>query len=132
MNAISFKSAKKSPEKFKVRPGYDSGDLLIEFCGDHRSQDYPNIYKLLTTILCAKIIEHPQLNTLDIALTADDYIYCYEYANGRFELVDDVWGCCIHSLENNYQVITDIEKALIKSTLFLKEDVDFSRYQKDL
>lgn len=116
-------------EKFKVRPGFQSEKLLIEFCGDHRNEAYPNIHNILEMTLLAKSIKHPSLDTLHIAITTDEFITFWEYPNGRFELDDDIWSCFIHAPENNFQVTSDIERALLKSGKFVKEEVDFSLYK---
>jgi hypothetical protein len=35
-------------QKFLIRPGFKSKELLIEFCGDHHSNDFPDVYKILS------------------------------------------------------------------------------------
>ena len=115
-------------EKFRVCPCYKSEELLIEFWGDHRSQSYPNIQKILEVGLSAKPKKHLSLDTINIGLATDEFISQWEYKNGEYELDDDIWAYFIMATENNAQVISDIEQVLLKSGEFIKEDADFSEY----
>lgn len=115
-------------EKFRVRPGYKSKELLVEFCGDHRVSSYPDISNLIQSALNAKPKEHPYIDTVHIGLATDQFISLWEYSNGEYELDDDTWGYFILAPRNNAQVIGDIEKALLQSGLFIKEEVDFADY----
>lgn len=115
-------------ERFRVRPGYKSKDLLVEFCGDHRSSSYPNIGSLLQSALNAKPKKHPVFDTVHIALATDEFISLWEYSNGEYELTDDTWAYFVLAPHNNTQVIKDIEKVLLQSGLFIKEEVDFLDY----
>jgi len=92
-------------EKFKVRPGFQSEKLLIEFCGDHRNEAYPNIHNILEMTLLAKSIKHPSLDTLHIAITTDEFITFWEYPNGRFELDDDIWKKLILACISNLNLL---------------------------
>ena len=115
-------------EKFRVRPGHKSTELLIEFWGDHRSEGYPNIQKILEVGLSAKSKKHPCLDVVSIGLATDEFISLWEYPNGVYELDDDIWAYFIMATNNNAQVINDIEQVLLKSGEFLKEEEDFSKY----
>lgn len=115
-------------EKFRVRPGHKSDELLIEFWGDHRSKGYPNIQQILEVGLSAKPKKHPNLDTVSIGLATDEFISLWEYKNGEYELDDDIWAYFIMAPENNAQVINDIEQVLLSSGEFIKEDADFSQY----
>ncbi len=115
-------------EKFRVRPGYKSKQLLVEFCGDHRSSSFPDISKLLQSALHAKPKTHPILDIVHIGLATDNFISLWEYSNGEFELDDDTWAYVIHAPNNNAQVIGDIENILLQSGQLIKEEVDFAEY----
>ncbi|PCI26772.1 MAG: hypothetical protein COB67_09815 [SAR324 cluster bacterium] len=115
-------------EKFSVRPAYKSKELLVEFWGDHRSETYPSIQKLLEKGLNSKSKRHPSLDTFRIAIATDEFISLWQYENGEYELDDDIWGCFILAPDNNTQIISDIERVLLASGKFMKEDVDFSEY----
>lgn len=115
-------------EKFKTRPGYKSKELLIEFCGDHRSPTYPNVASLLAIALNAKLKRHPILDTVRVGLATDEFISLWEYSNGEYELDDDIWSYFILAPNNNAQIVGDIERVLLQSGLFVKEQVDFEPY----
>jgi hypothetical protein len=115
-------------EKFRVRPGYKTKELLVEFWGEHRSQNFPDIQGILAKELNAKPAKHPALDTATLAIATDEFITLWVYENGEYELDDDIWAFFIHAPENNVQVIADIEGALLASGQFIKEQVDYSEY----
>ncbi|WP_446441744.1 hypothetical protein [Pseudoalteromonas sp. 1181_04] len=41
-------------EKFLVRPGYKTEELLVEFLGDHREPQFPDIQEILVKGLKAE------------------------------------------------------------------------------
>ena len=124
-------------EKFLVRPGYKTEELLIEFLGDHTGPQYPDIQKILVQGLKAepdqlKSFEPTQYSSFDIAtmaVAADEFQTFWKYSNGEYELDDDIWAFFIHAPKNNRQVISDIEGVLLASGKFIKEEVDFSQYK---
>ena len=124
----SLIQAMQKIEKFRVRPGYKSKEILVEFRGDHRAGDYPDIGALLGLALGAKSEKHPDLDAATIALATDRIISYWVYAGGVYEMDDDVDGCFITARANNARVIGDIERALLDSGLFVKEEVDFGDY----
>ncbi|WP_445356280.1 hypothetical protein ACJJI5_11090 [Microbulbifer sp. EKSA008] len=115
-------------EKFRVRPGYKSKELLVEFWGEHRSKSFPDIQDILAEGLNAKPVKHPTLDTATISMATDEFITLWEYKNGEYELDDDIWAFFIYAPENNTQVIADIESVLLASGQFIKEKADFSEY----
>ena len=115
-------------EKFRVRPGYKSKELLVEFWGEQRSEDFPDIQGILAQGLEAKPAKHPTLDTTTIAMATDEFITLWKYKNGEYELADDTWAFFIHAPDNNIQVISDIERVLLASGQFIKEEADFSEY----
>ena len=116
-------------EKFRVRPGYKSEELLVEFWGDHRSEHFPDIQGILAKGLHAKPLKHPKLDAMTIAITTDQLISHWCYQQGEYELDDDIWAFFIHAPENNSQVISDIERVLLASGQFVKEEVDLNEYR---
>ena len=115
-------------EKFKLRPGYRSQELLIELCGDHRADGYPDVAAVLSQALEAKSEKHPHFDAVAIALGTDRFFSYWRYAGGAYEIDDDVPGCFILAPADNARVMADVEKALLKSGLFAREDVDFADY----
>ncbi len=115
--------------RFTVRPEYQGKRLLIEFLGDHRSADYPNIQAIVATGLGATPKHHPTLDVLSIGIATDEYISLWHYEKGDYELDDDTWGFFILAPNNNPAIIADIEAVLLASGAFRKLEVDFSEYQ---
>ncbi len=114
-------------EIFRVRPGYKSKELLIEFCGNHRDKSFPNVAKILKSSLSAKrnrFFKDFQENIYNF----DGYISTWEYCKGSYLLNNTIWDLFIHVPDNNKNIISDIEKALIDSCQFAKEEVDFNDY----
>ncbi|MBB1481668.1 MULTISPECIES: hypothetical protein [Pseudoalteromonas] len=124
-------------EKFLVRPGYKTEELLVEFLGDHREPQFPDIQEILVKGLKAepdqlKSFDPTQYSSFDIAtmaVAADEFLTFWKYSNGEYELDDDIWAFFIHAPKNNRQVISDIEGVLLASGKFIKEEVDFSQYK---
>ena len=115
--------------RFKVRPEYQGKNLVIEFCGDHRSADYPNIQSIVAAGLGAKPTRHPTLNVQSIGMATDEYISMWHYEKGNYELDDDTWGFFILVPDNNSAIIADIEAVLLASGAFSKLEVDFREYE---
>jgi hypothetical protein len=59
-------------EKFRIRPEHGETNLLIEFCGDHRSENYPNITLSLVDALGAQVQGHPI--SAEAKIATDQYI----------------------------------------------------------
>ncbi|GGC90631.1 hypothetical protein [Halopseudomonas salina] len=115
-------------EKFRVRPGYKSKELLVEFWGEHRGASFPDVQSILAQGLHAKPARHPSLDAAAIAIATDEFVSFWRYENGEYELDDDIWAFFILAPENNVQVIADIERVLLASGEFTKEEADFSEY----
>lgn len=114
--------------RFRVRPGYQSKQLLIEICADHRVDDFPDLGLLLQEALAATGQPHPEIDAAYIGLSTDRFISYWTYAEGAYEIDDDIWGLVVTTRANNAKIIADIEAALICSGRFVKEDVDFADY----
>lgn len=115
------------PERFKIRPGYGSKLLLVEFCGDHRSDAFPHVAAILQAALQAEALPATS-DEVDRALATDCHTGSWRYAKGRYLIDDDTWGLWIHCEENNREVVGDIEQALLACGLFIKDEVDFDGY----
>lgn len=116
----------KTMEQFCVRPGNKTKKLLIEFLGNHRSEDFPDVAGLLANGLDAKPIKHPLLDTVTLALITEEFISQWKYNNGEYELDNSIGGFFIYAHENNAQVIADIENVLLASNHFVKIYTDFN------
>jgi len=116
-------------ERFSIRPGYGSDVLLVEFLGDHRGDGYPPVGALLAEALGAAAAPMSALDR-ELALASDGLISKWRYAGGEYEIDDDGWSLFILAPTNNQAVMADIERALIASERFVKQPVDFAKYQK--
>lgn len=115
------------PQRIRIRPGYGSQLLLVEFCGDHRADEFPDVCNILRLALQAEDVSS-DAREVERALATDCYSSSWRYRRGSYLVDDDTWGLWIHCEENNRQVIGDIEQALLQSGLFVKEEVDFNDY----
>lgn len=115
------------PFKFLARPGYHTQELLVEFCGDHRVPEYPDVPAILEQALQAQMKPvSPETSLVGIA--TDCYSTSWSYPGGEYQVDEDTFGLFIHAPENNRTIMADLEKVLVESGLFLKEEVDFSNY----
>jgi hypothetical protein len=116
-------------QRFRVRPGYQSSDLLLEVVGDHRRPGFPNVASLLSASLNARRQPHPEgLDHIDPVLH-DRFITYWSFPDGSYEIDDDLWGLFVTARENNEGVIARVEGALVATGLFEKEEVDFAQYR---
>jgi hypothetical protein len=109
-------------EKFRIRPEYGGTNLLIEFSGDHRAADYPNVPMLLAAALGATQQKHPVFSA-ETMIANDRYFSYWSYKNGIYEIDNDIWACFINVPDGSSRVIADVEHALTNSGQFVKEDV---------
>lgn len=107
-------------EKFRIRPERGGTNLLIEFCGDHRSENYPDITMLLVDALGAEVQGHPI--SVETMIATDHYISSWSYKNGIYETDDDIWGYFITVPDGSLKVIANLEHALTNSGHFVKVD----------
>lgn len=113
-----------SLERFSLRPGYGSDTLLIEFLGDHRGSAFPNVAALLARALDAQAVP-----TTPPVLACDGSFQAWRYAGGEYQLDDDGWFLFILASANNQAVMADLERALLASGKFIKQEVDFAQYR---
>ena len=107
---------------FFIRPGYKSDHDLIEFSGDHRADDYPDVYYMLKNAL------NPIKITMEDFVT-DDYVWVIEFDIGIFELNDDWGGLFIIPKNNHKKLINCISNILVSSGAFKEIKDDASKYK---
>lgn len=74
-------------------------------------------------------VPHPDgLDEPDVALSQDRYFSYWTYARGHYEIDDDIWGLFVTVTFDNARVVADVS-ALLSTRKFVKEDVDFSRFE---
>ena len=62
-------------------------------------------------------------------MSQDRYFSYWTYARGNYEIDDDIWGLFVTATLDNARVVADVENALLSTEKFVKEDVDFSRFE---
>ena len=118
------------PIRFYVRPVYHGTELLVEIVDDHRAEGFPRVAGILAEALGAQRLPHPEgMDRPDIALLQDRFISYWTYAGGAYEIDDDIWALFVQAKANHAAVIADVERALLSTGRFVKEDVDFARYR---
>lgn len=117
------------PARFRVRPGYQSENLLVEMLGDHRGVGFPDVAVILSGALQAERQPHPErLDRIEVG-AVDRFISYWVYAGGAYEIDDDWGGLFISAAEKNRIVLSDIEQALLATGQFVKADVDFPQFR---
>ncbi|MCA8061646.1 hypothetical protein [Burkholderia sp. AU38729] len=116
--------------RFRVRPVFHGSDLLVEVLDDHRAADFPDVAAILQDALHSVQVPHPDgLDEPEVALSQDRYFSYWTYARGNYEIDDDIWGLFVTATFDNAHVVADVESALLSMGKFVKEDVDFSRFE---
>lgn len=122
--------AMKNLIRFRVRPEYHGSKLLVEMFDDHRTDDFPNIAAILRDELNAVRIPHPGAPNAPMLALSQDYFFSYwKYSGGEYEIDDDIWTLFVIATVNNASTTADIERALLRSGKFVKEEVDFDQFK---
>ncbi|WP_174954428.1 hypothetical protein [Burkholderia lata] len=116
--------------RFRVRPVFHGSDHLVEVLDDHRAMNFPNVAAVLQDALNSVQVPHPDgLDEPVVALSQDRYFSYWTYARGSYEIDDDIWGLFVTASIDNASIVADIEKALLLTGKFVKEEVDFSEFR---
>lgn len=107
---------------YRVRPGYGSDKLLVEFMNDSTEEAF---VADLFAILSANGIR---------AIQENDLIFVHqsvmESPAGLFEIDHDEWCMIWLHADDNQDAIHFIDRILTASGKFQKEPVDFAKYAK--
>jgi hypothetical protein len=98
--------------EYLVRPAPGAGGSLLEFRGDHRAPDYPNVLALLEPALvdCSVSQAHEP--------ASEHICWNIQYAGGKFQLIDELGGLFILPLSNPEKVLSDVTRVLSFSDKF--------------
>ena len=109
--------------KYKLRPGYKSSELLIEFFIKAANDDFKNtLFQALESLnLQQKGLTNLWMN--------DEVLIEFESNHGFFEISIDIWDGVFIMSPNNQDVIIKIDEILSKHNKFTKLEVDFSAYK---
>ncbi len=111
------------PYKYRLRPGYGSDKLLLEFLLDITDTEFQK--DLFTTITGL----NPKFDTVEDLWMNDEVLLHVSSDSGKFTLSKDIWDFAFIMAENNQACINLIDEILRNSILFEKEEVDFENYK---
>ena len=108
---------------YKLRPGYKSQELLIEFFKGVDENAF--LADVLITIAALDV----QLLDVENLWMNDEMLYFFKTAQGNFRLSKDIWHNAFITCEQNQALILAIEQLLQKDEKFEKVEVDFEKYK---
>jgi len=108
---------------YRVRPGYGSKRLLIEFSDSPDNKDFSEALK--------NLFKACEIETVKKEKSFDDVLYSLASNYGFFEMSVDSWGGVFIHADDNQVVIGYLDKQLTGSGVFKKEVVDFSQYESE-
>ncbi len=108
-------------ETFRIMSVSGGTGLRIDFCGDHRAPGFPDLARLLAAGLGATCAP-TSAPAAQAMMASDRYVGAWSYAGGCYEIDDDVWACVIHAPDGSNRVVADIERVLVRSGRFVRDD----------
>ncbi|MBN2293739.1 MAG: hypothetical protein JXM70_15030 [Pirellulales bacterium] len=106
--------------RYRIRPGYGSDKLLVEFMHDSSCKDFTDA---LLSVFSTNGVKAKHKRDLVFL-----YIVIMDSPVGEFELDYDEWDSIWVHAEDNQDAIIFIDRILAESALFQKEEVDFKDY----
>lgn len=106
---------------YRIRPGYGSDKLLIEFISSPENEGFSEVLKSL--------FKDCNINIIKKENSFDDIVYDLLSSYGSFEMSIDSWGGVFIHADENQDFINYLDGKLSASKFFEKQEVDFSRYQ---
>lgn len=108
--------------RFKVRPGYNSPAMLIDFSLDEADDVFfGTLYGALQGINPSKIDLTDLWADEDVTLQCDSDL-------GEFEIVSDIYDLVYITANDNQKVILEIGELLSNHDAFIKQQYDTSVY----
>lgn len=111
--------------RYKLRPGYYSGTLLIEMMPD--PPDIAN-EDFFDQLLGAIKQINAKLVTIQDLWMNDEVLLTFNSDMGSFTASKDIWGIVFIMADGNQEVLLKIDAMLQESSLFLQELVDYKQY----
>lgn len=109
--------------KYRLRPGYGSDKLLLEFFLNDTDTEFDKILFITLKDINLKV------DTVEDLLMNDEVLMHVSSDKGAFTISKDIWGFAFIMAENNQPCIDLLDGILSKSELFQKEEVDFENYK---
>jgi hypothetical protein len=109
--------------QYKLRPGYGSHSLLLEFIKGHeRKQFLHDMFDAFSELnFKTTSTEHLWMN--------DEMLINIESTAGKFQLSKDIWDNVFIMADENQDGLMILNKFLLDSGKFEKIDVDFNDYE---
>ena len=108
---------------YRLRPGYGSDKLLIEFIKGTENEAFIDE---LQTALKDLFIEIKSVHDLWMN---DEIMLTLTSSMGSFIFSKDIWGFAFIDAEDNQECILKIDALLSQNPAFVKEHVDFNDYK---
>lgn len=105
---------------YKVRPGYGSKQLLIEFGPESYNERF--VSDLRSVLAGHNLIPKRKQDLIF------QFITVFDSPCGRFELVADEWSFVFVLADENQDAIQYVDRILCESGRFQKEEVNYDEY----
>jgi len=109
--------------KYRVRPGYGSDKLLIEFVKGVEKDTFLKDIKEALSQINLKFEE-----TEDLWMN-NEVLYHINSSEGKFSLLKDVWDCAFIMADENQEFVKRIDHILSKNECFIREEFDYSKHE---
>ncbi len=111
------------PYKYRLRPGYSSAKLLLEFIlANTETEFHKDLFTTLKDL-------NPKVDTVEDLWMNDEVLLQVSSDIGKFTLSIDTWGFAFIIADNNQSCINLMDEILNRSNLFKKEEVNFEDYK---
>ncbi|KAA5549053.1 hypothetical protein [Adhaeribacter rhizoryzae] len=106
---------------YRIRLGYGSGKLLIEFV---KGVEKENFLTDLKEALSPINLEFEEI--LELWMN-NEVLFHVNSSEGKFLLSKDIWDFAFILADDNQECVKRIDQILSKSKFFIKEEVDLSK-----
>lgn len=108
---------KNEPYKYKLRPGYQSKELLIEIFSGIDNENFLSDFK--HTLIEIELIKK------EVVWVNDEILYHFNSIIGKYTITSSNWDLVFINAEDHQNGIKVIDQILIKNPKFEKIEVDF-------
>jgi len=112
----------RKPYIYRLRPGYGSDKLLLEFMLADLGAEFIN------DLLIALHAISPVVDSVEELWLNDEVLMRVSSTQGAFLLAKNTWGFAFLTAEENQSCLKCITDILNDSSLFEREEVDFEKY----
>lgn len=108
---------------YRIRPGYGSEKLLIEFVKGVEKETFLTDLKEALSQIDLKFEEIEDL------WVNNEILFHVNSSEGKFLLSKDLWDYAFIMADDNQECVKRIDVILSKDGNFIREEVDFSEYE---